>query len=100
MESFEQQVRERAYHLWLSAGMADGKAHEHWVSAERALLSKHAPKVAAKSKTTARKKAVAKPSEAEATAKTNNKKLSANGASGASAKNLRARPSLGERVAH
>ena len=36
--SFEDQIRERAYHLWLAGGMADGLAHEHWACAERAVL--------------------------------------------------------------
>jgi hypothetical protein len=36
--SFEDQIRERAYHLWLAGGMADGMAHEHWLSAEQAVL--------------------------------------------------------------
>jgi len=36
--SFEDQIRERAYQLWLAGGMAEGLAHEHWVCAERAVL--------------------------------------------------------------
>jgi hypothetical protein len=39
MDSFEQQIRERAYHLWLTAGQGEGMSHEHWTSAERALKS-------------------------------------------------------------
>ncbi len=54
--SFEDQVRERAYHIWLSGGMADGMAHEHWAMAEQAvkasaplvILTKDAKKTAAK----------------------------------------------------
>ena len=92
--SFEEQVRERAYHIWLADGMADGHAHEHWVYAEQALrgatasaepvviITKAAPKAAkaaaakpaakvkdAKaSKPVAAKKVVAKPA-AKLTAK-------------------------------
>ncbi len=32
--TFEQKVREKAYEIWLQAGMGDGQAHEHWVIAE------------------------------------------------------------------
>lgn len=37
--TFEEQVRERAYQIWLAAGMAEGMAHEHWVSAEQAVAN-------------------------------------------------------------
>ena len=40
--SFEDQIRERAYHLWLASGMADGMAHEHWTCAERAVVGEKA----------------------------------------------------------
>ena len=36
--SFEDQIRERAYHIWLADGMTDGMAHEHWACAEQAVL--------------------------------------------------------------
>jgi hypothetical protein len=39
--AFEQKIRERAYGMWLEAGMADGMAHEHWVSAEQAVKHDH-----------------------------------------------------------
>lgn len=37
--SFEQKVRERAYHLWLDDGMAHGCAQDHWLRAEKALAA-------------------------------------------------------------
>ena len=69
--SFEDHVRERAYHIWLSGGMADGQAHEHWVMAEQAMkaaepvviLTKTAKKPAAKAK------AAVKPAAAKTAAK-------------------------------
>ena len=61
MHSLEQQVRERAYHIWISAGMADGMAHEHWASAERAIMSERArPTKAAKTKKATAKATVAR----------------------------------------
>ncbi len=36
--NFEDQIRERAYHIWLAAGMADGQAVVHWVRAEQAVI--------------------------------------------------------------
>ena len=61
MNSFEQQVRERAYYIWISAGMAEGMAHEHWTSAEQAVMSEQARpiKAAAKTKQAAGKTIVA-----------------------------------------
>lgn len=52
--SFEDQVRERAYHIWMSAGMEDGMAHEHWALAEQAVVAEIKP-----AKKAAAKKAVA-----------------------------------------
>lgn len=37
--SFEEQVRERAYQIWLAAGMTEGTAHDHWVRAEQAVTN-------------------------------------------------------------
>ncbi len=78
--SFEDHVRERAYHIWLSGGMADGQAHEHWVMAERAMkaaepvviLTKTAKKPAAKAKGAA--KPVAAKTAAKSSAKSTAKK--------------------------
>ena len=36
--AFEQQVRERAYQIWQAAGMEDGFADLHWLSAEQAVI--------------------------------------------------------------
>ncbi len=32
-------IRTRAYHLWLSAGMPEGRADEFWLEAERTLVA-------------------------------------------------------------
>jgi hypothetical protein len=33
-----QRIRERAYEIWNATGREDGRADEHWLSAERELL--------------------------------------------------------------
>src|SRR5262249_61804332 len=40
--SLEQQIRERAYDIWNATGREDGRAAEHWLSAERELLASQA----------------------------------------------------------
>jgi Protein of unknown function (DUF2934). len=68
---FEQKIRERAYHIWMAAGMDDGKAHDHWVMAERAVTCE-APKagkstqVAEASKSTKTAKPAKKPAKKSA----------------------------------
>jgi hypothetical protein len=37
--SVEQQIRERAYHLWIADGCRNGEADAHWLAAERELLA-------------------------------------------------------------
>ena len=37
--SFEQRVRERAYHLWESEGRPSGRHAEHWCVSEQAMLA-------------------------------------------------------------
>jgi hypothetical protein len=37
--SLEQRIRERAYEIWNATGRGDGRADEHWLSAERELLA-------------------------------------------------------------
>jgi hypothetical protein len=39
--NLEQQVRARAYELWLRDGMAHGRDSEHWYAAECAVLAEH-----------------------------------------------------------
>jgi hypothetical protein len=34
----EEQIRERAYHLYESGGRQDGQADQHWLTAERQIL--------------------------------------------------------------
>ena len=64
--SFEDQVRERAYHIWLSGGMADGLAHEHWTMAERAVKAAEPVVILTKTKPAAKAKVAAKPAAAKA----------------------------------
>jgi hypothetical protein len=37
--TLEHRIRERAYEIWHAQGQTDGKAHEHWLAAEREVLS-------------------------------------------------------------
>jgi hypothetical protein len=37
--ALEQRVRERAYEIWNATGREDGRADEHWLSAERELFA-------------------------------------------------------------
>ena len=39
MQDLEQAIRERAYHLWVDSGCPDGSAEEHWIAAQREVLS-------------------------------------------------------------
>ncbi len=38
--NLEQQVRRRAYELWLGDGKADGRASDHWYKAECEVLGR------------------------------------------------------------
>jgi hypothetical protein len=52
--SFEQKVRERAYHIWLADGMSDGRALDHWARAEHVVaMERGAPDQAGPPKKTA-----------------------------------------------
>ena len=37
--TLEHRIRQRAYEIWNAEGRADGKADEHWIAAEREVLS-------------------------------------------------------------
>jgi Protein of unknown function (DUF2934) len=50
------QVRLRAYELWLSDGMADGRDWEHWHAAECELRNTTAPATASDAKPAAPKR--------------------------------------------
>ena len=39
MQDLEQAIRERAYSLWIEHGCPDGNAEEHWLAAQREVLS-------------------------------------------------------------
>jgi hypothetical protein len=58
--SLEQQIRQRAYEIWHAHGQADGRADEHWLAAEREVLSSlsaHAPAADASATAKTRKRA-------------------------------------------
>jgi Protein of unknown function (DUF2934) len=38
MQDLEQAIRERAYHLWVERGRAEGDADAHWLAAQREIL--------------------------------------------------------------
>ena len=38
-QELEQQIRERAYHLWVADGCPDGESDRYWLAAERELLT-------------------------------------------------------------
>jgi hypothetical protein len=39
MQDLEQAIRERAYGIWVESGCPDGNAEEHWLAAQREVLS-------------------------------------------------------------
>jgi Protein of unknown function (DUF2934) len=70
MQDLEQAIRERAYSLWLDNGCPEGNAEDHWLAAQREVLSAalgtfatvsftepHAPKKSVKQRKTKGKKA-------------------------------------------
>ena len=67
----EQQIRERAYQIWIEAGMMQGLEHEHWVAAERDVTATlHvAPKVSKRATASKAKPVVAKPATRKTKAK-------------------------------
>ena len=38
MHDLEQAIRERAYHLWIENGCEEGRAEDHWLTAQRSIL--------------------------------------------------------------
>jgi Protein of unknown function (DUF2934) len=38
-QSLEMRIRERAYEIWSAHGCPDGRADEHWLTAEREILT-------------------------------------------------------------
>ena len=54
--SLEDRIRERAYEMWNAAGRMHGQAEQHWLAAERQLLSELAPQPTAQVHTTEQKK--------------------------------------------
>jgi DUF2934 family protein len=41
-------IRERAYEIWTASGYRDGEAEQHWLAAEREILSALQPAAVAK----------------------------------------------------
>ena len=39
MQDLEKAIRERAYGIWIESGCPDGSAEEHWLVAQREVLS-------------------------------------------------------------
>lgn len=39
MSDLEHTIRARAYELWLASGGGDGRAEQHWLEAQREILS-------------------------------------------------------------
>jgi hypothetical protein len=52
-QTLEHRIRERAYEIWHAEGCAEGKSHDHWLTAERELLSAAAADLFASSEPTA-----------------------------------------------
>jgi len=38
-QDLSEQIRERAYEIWIASGHRDGKADQHWLAAEQEILS-------------------------------------------------------------
>jgi hypothetical protein len=45
--NLENQIRERAYHLWEASGYQDGAADQHWLAAESEVLAAFAASTSA-----------------------------------------------------
>jgi hypothetical protein len=39
MQDLQRAIRERAYHLWIEGGCQEGHAENHWLAAQREVLS-------------------------------------------------------------
>ena len=39
MQTIDEAIRERAYHLWLAEGQRDGQADAYWLAAQRYVLT-------------------------------------------------------------
>jgi hypothetical protein len=45
MRELQNEIRERAYHLWIADGRPHGDADAYWLKAEKELLSTAAPRL-------------------------------------------------------
>jgi hypothetical protein len=51
-QTLEHRIRERAYEIWHAHGQIDGNADEHWLAAEREVLSSLSTRAPAAEKAT------------------------------------------------
>ena len=58
MQDVEQQIRERAYHLWDADGRREGNELDHWLAAQREILAASLQKMVKTSKTKKQSKAL------------------------------------------
>ena len=65
----EQKVRERAYDMWVAAGMEDGLADAHWLRAERAVMGESSAPVIKMAKAAKPRPATAAPTRKTTKAK-------------------------------
>jgi hypothetical protein len=56
--SLQHRIRERAYEIWSAEGRTHGRAEQHWLAAERQVLSEMAPQVSAPAEPAGQKKTV------------------------------------------
>ena len=56
--SLQHRIRERAYEIWSAEGRTHGRAEQHWLAAERQVLSEMAPQVSAPAQPVGQKKTV------------------------------------------
>ena len=47
-QNLSDRIRERAYEIWTKSGHRDGEAEQHWLTAEREILTASLPAVPAK----------------------------------------------------
>jgi hypothetical protein len=58
MDGHIEQIRRRAYELWIESGMAEGQDWDHWHRAEHELMMQHehaTPKAPARARSAAKK---------------------------------------------
>ena len=56
--SLQHRIRERAYEIWSAEGRTHGRAEQHWLAAERQVLSEMAAQVSVPAEPVGQKKTV------------------------------------------